>query len=112
MPACAHREEALPAGIKDGRSVRKGTVLTFTRDGGGTLAAHADAHELVKVQSKPLCAAIFDLYIGEQPVSKKARAVAGASFARLVDADGSESYRPPRDALVCAPGVHGAVCEL
>ena len=92
--------------------MRKGTVLTFTRDGEGTLAARADAHELIRVQSRPLCAAIFDLYIGEQPVSKKARAVTGASFARLVEADETEGYRPPRDSLVCAPGAHGAVCEL
>lgn len=41
-----------------------------------------------------------------------AQAVAGASFARLIDSDNSEAYRPPRDALVCAPGAHGAVCEL
>ena len=68
-----HREEALPEAIKDGRSVRKGTVLTFTRDREGNLAARADAHELACVQSRPLCAAIFDLYIGEQPVSKKAK---------------------------------------
>ena len=79
----ARREEALPQSIKDGRSVRKGTVLTFTRDHEGNLAARADAHELVSVQSRPLCAAIFDLYIGEQPVSKKAKVGAAACLRGL-----------------------------
>ncbi len=44
------REESLPESIKAGGSVRKGTVLTFTRDHAGTLSARADEHELVIVQ--------------------------------------------------------------
>ena len=72
-PLCARREEALPAGIKDGQCVRKGTVLEFRRDAEGNLAARADDVPLITVASRPLCAAIFDLYIGEQPVSKRAK---------------------------------------
>ena len=75
LKSCCHarREEALPAGIKEGQCVRKGTVLEFRRDAGGNLAARADDTPLITVASRPLCAAIFDLYIGEQPVSKRAK---------------------------------------
>jgi hypothetical protein len=44
------REEALPESIKIGGSVRKGTVLTFTRDHEGTLCARANEHDLITVQ--------------------------------------------------------------
>ena len=53
--------------------MRKGTVLEFRRDAEGNLAARADDTPLITVTSRPLCAAIFDLYIGEQPVSKRAK---------------------------------------
>lgn len=97
-PCCMCREEQLPDSIKSGKSVRKGTVLMFTRDQAGYLSAKADHHDLITVQSKPLCDAIFDLYIGDQPVSKKAKRMTGESFARLVTSD---SYTPPREPMVC-----------
>ena len=100
------REEQLPDSIKSGKSVRKGTVLVFTRDQSGYLSAKADHHDLITVKSKPLCDAIFDLYIGDQPVSKKAKRMTGESFARLVTSD---SYTPPRVPMVC-DGDH--VCQL
>jgi len=55
--------------------VRKGTVLTFRRDPGGQLSAAANALPLVTVRSAPLAAAVFDIYFGEQPVSKRAKRV-------------------------------------
>ncbi len=93
-----HREDQLPESIKSGKSVKKGTVLVFTRDQAGHLCAKADQHDLITVQSKPLCDAIFDLYVGDQPVSKKAKRMTGESFARLVTSD---EYTPPRESLVC-----------
>lgn len=59
--------------------------------------------------SRPLCAAVFDLYLGEQPVSRKAKRIAGESFQRLVEGD-RDLYRPPRLQLVC-DDTQGA-CEL
>ena len=93
-----HREDQLPESIKSGKSVKKGTVLVFTRDQAGHLCAKADQHDLITVQSKPLCDAIFDLYVGDQPVSKKAKRMTGESFARLVTSD---KYIAPQGPLVC-----------
>ncbi|KAK9833568.1 hypothetical protein WJX81_006874 [Elliptochloris bilobata] len=95
-------EESLPASIRAGGAVRKGTVLTFRRDAGGQLSAAANALPLVTVRSEPLAAAVFDIYFGEQPVSKRAKKVAGECFSRLVEGDG-QGYRAPRERLVC-PG--------
>jgi hypothetical protein len=50
-------------------------VLTFRRDPGGQLSAAANALPLVTVRSAPLAAAVFDIYFGEQPVSKRAKRV-------------------------------------
>ena len=101
------REDQLPESIKSGKSVKKGTVLVFTRDESGHLCAKADQHDLITVQSKPLCDAIFDLYVGDQPVSKKAKRMTGESFARLVTSD---EYSAPRGPLVCE-GDEG-VCQI
>lgn len=70
-----HREDALPTSIRTGSAVRKGTVLTFRRDTGGQLSASANALPLVTVRSEPLASAVFDIYFGEQPVSKRAKKV-------------------------------------
>ena len=58
------REHALPEDIKQGSSVKKGTVITFTRDGQGSIEACANEHSLVKVQSQKLAQAVFDIYLG------------------------------------------------
>src|SRR4051794_8540111 len=77
------KEETLPASIKAGSSVRKGTVLTFSRDNTGRLFAKANDCVLGSVVSPKLCHAIFDLYLGDQPVSRKARSVAGESVCAM-----------------------------
>lgn len=40
----------MPEAIKAGGSVRKGTVLVFTRDQAGNLTARADSHDLITVR--------------------------------------------------------------
>ena len=102
-----HREDQLPESIKSGKSVKKGTVLVFTRDESGHLCAKADQLDLITVQRKPLCDAIFHLYVGDHPVSKKAKRMTGESFARLVTSD---EYSAPRGPLVCE-GDEG-VCQI
>ena len=63
----------------------------------------------VAVRSRPLCHAVFDLYVGDQPVSRKAKRIVGESFQRLVEGEDGQ-YRAPRLQLVC-DGDAG-VCEL
>lgn len=109
LSACfkmCRREENIPDNIKQSGSVKKGTLLVFRREGGGRLSAQANEHELANVQSSKLCQAVFDLYLGDQPVSRKAKQAAGESFFRL---NGTASYQPPQDALVCAQTL-GNVC--
>lgn len=54
----------MPEDIKQGSSVKKGTVIAFTRDGQGNIEACANEHSLVKVQSQKLAQAVFDIYLG------------------------------------------------
>ena len=86
--------------------MKKGTLLVFRRDGSGRLRARANDHELADVSSPKLCQAVFDLYLGDQPVSRKAKRIAGESFFRL---DAAQQYEPPQDALVC-PAVSSNAC--
>ena len=86
--------------------MRKGTLLVFKRESGGRLRARANDHDLADVSSSKLCQAVFDLYLGDQPVSRKAKRVAGDSFFKL---DGAQPYEAPQDALVC-PAVSGNAC--
>ncbi len=58
------REQVLPEDIKQGSSVKKGTVIAFSRDGQGNIEARANEHSLVKVQSQKLAQAVFDIYLG------------------------------------------------
>ncbi|KAK9805933.1 hypothetical protein WJX73_006432 [Symbiochloris irregularis] len=100
------REENIPPSIKEGDSVKKGTLLVFRKEGNGRLRARANDHELADVSSTKLCQAVFDLYLGDQPVSRKAKRIAGESFFKL---DAGQQYEPPQDALVC-PVVVGNAC--
>lgn len=97
----AFREEALPAAIKTGSSVKKGTTLTFVKRADGSLTAAADGHAISSVQSATLCAAVFDLYIGDSPVSKKSRTTALQRVASLIDGSGGGCAAP--HGVGCAP---------
>ena len=66
-------EDKLPEGVVHGGNVQKGSVLTFTRAPGGRITAAADGKELAAVASPAFAAAVFDLYVGDQPVSADAR---------------------------------------
>lgn len=63
----------------------------------------------VCMRSRPLCHAVFDLYMGDQPVSRKAKRIAGESFQRLVEGQDGE-YQPPRLQLVCDDSL--GACKL
>ena len=93
-----HREDTLPTSIRAGSAVRKGTVLTFRRDPGGQLSASANALPLVTVRSAPLASAVFDIYFGEQPVSKRAKKVRRARM-HLLSGGGGQAAAPGRHDL-------------
>ncbi|KAK9830556.1 hypothetical protein WJX72_012447 [[Myrmecia] bisecta] len=103
------REEALPASMRQGGSVRKGTVFTFSRSNDGHLIALANDTRVLKVQSPKLCQAVFDLYLGDNPVSKKAKAEVGSSVVRLIEE--GEAYQPPKVKGVCSVAA-GDGCRL
>lgn len=66
------QEDQLPASSTHKGAVRKGTRLTFSRYG-TTLHTQVNGRSLDRIHSPKLCQAMFDLYIGEQPVSQRAK---------------------------------------
>ncbi|EFJ47029.1 hypothetical protein VOLCADRAFT_121023 [Volvox carteri f. nagariensis] len=98
-----------------GDAVRKGSSITFSRSSSGALVTEAGGRVLGRVESPALAEALFDLYLGDQPVSKRAKAAAGAALLDMAAAatDGGSGgavptryrYRPqPGEKLVCGPG--------
>lgn len=50
--------------------------MVFKRCRDGTLSAYADGEKVGTVKSQALCSALFDLYLGDEPVSEDARSLA------------------------------------
>jgi len=78
---------------KRGGFLKKGTKLVFTKgEGGRRLTANAGGEVLRSVESRQLCSAVFDLYIGSNPVSKEAVVQAVESLKSLaVEKEGFRS---------------------
>lgn len=91
-------EKALPDNIKQGGSVKKGTLLTFTKQGSGTMTARANGQQLLTVESPKLCQAVFDLYLGDQPVSTESRQAAGDAVMGMI---GTIPYHSPANKGLC-----------
>ena len=62
------QESQLPPSSTHNGNVRKGTTLTFSRYG-SSLHTAINNRPVGAIRSPKLCEAMFDLYIGEQPVS-------------------------------------------
>lgn len=77
-------ESSLPDNVRERGNVKAGSVLTFRRSGNGLLTAEAGGHDLGSVKSSTLCAALFDLYLGSNPVSKSAQTLAGEKVVEFV----------------------------
>ena len=58
--------------------------MRFRRSRDGTLSAFADGHEVGTVKSQALCSALFDLYLGDEPVSVDARTLAANRVLSMV----------------------------
>ena len=95
------KEESLPDSVKQGGSVKKGTVLAFVKQGPGTLTAKADGKKLVTITSPKLCQAVFDLYLGDQPVSAESRQAAGMAVMGMM---GAIEYQRPEHKGLCNVG--------
>mmetsp|Transcript_33797 Transcript_33797/g.84752 ORF Transcript_33797/g.84752 Transcript_33797/m.84752 type:complete len:349 (-) Transcript_33797:44-1090(-) len=81
------KEANLPDHVKWGPgSVRKGTLLTFRRTPGGGLAACANHEELGAVPSQQVAAALFDLYLGDNPVHHRAKRDAAQAVHEAISA--------------------------
>lgn len=87
------REEKLPPHMVRNGNVQKDSVLTFTRAGSGRVTAAANGTELTTVNSPAFAAAVFDLYVGDQPVSSEARTTALLAAQRMI-ASGPDGYAP------------------
>jgi hypothetical protein len=66
-----------------GGSVAKGAMLVFERSGAVTVTARVSPHILGAVHSPKLAEALFDLYLGDQPVSKTAKDAAAQTLNRI-----------------------------
>ncbi|GLI63422.1 hypothetical protein VaNZ11_006390, partial [Volvox africanus] len=96
--------------VSGGDAVRKGASITFSRSSSGALLTEAGGRVLGLLQSPALSEALFDLYLGDQPVSKKAKAAAGAALLEMAYREGGGDYRyQPRagERLICGPGSGG-----
>ncbi|GIL78039.1 hypothetical protein Vretimale_7397 [Volvox reticuliferus] len=96
--------------VSRGDAVRKGASITFSRSSSGALLTEAGGRVLGLVQSPALAEALFDLYLGDQPVSKKAKAAAGAALLEIAGREGGGDYRYRPQAgerLVCGTGPRG-----
>ena len=82
------KEPNLPDHVKWGRNtVRKGTVLAFHRMDCGGLEAKANHEVLGAVPSHHVSAALFDLYLGSNPVHPKAKRATGKTVLGLMNSD-------------------------
>lgn len=87
-------EESLPQSIRDKGSVKAGTVITFRRFRNGVLFTEAEGQELGSVKSSDLCAALFDLYLGNNPVSRPAQTLAGETVLAFMQEAWRKQNRP------------------
>lgn len=78
--------QRLPAAVRRGEadsSVARGAMIVFERSADGHVTARIGSHVLDSVRSPKLSEALFDLYLGEQPVSKSARDAAADTLHRI-----------------------------
>jgi hypothetical protein len=61
-----------------------GTMIDFRQTSGGHLIAEIDGKQIGTVQSKDLCKAFFDMYIGDPPVSMETKQDIAQNVAGLI----------------------------
>jgi len=97
--------ERLPTHFRDSRNnVKKGSTICFKRCRDGTLSAFADDQKVGTVKSQALCSALFDLYLGDEPVSLDARTLAANRVLSMVS---DHEDTQPAMALATTPVTQG-----
>ncbi|KAL2517974.1 Fatty-acid-binding protein 2 [Abeliophyllum distichum] len=61
-----------------------GTTINFHRTAGGELITEVGGNQLGTVQSKDLCRAFFDMYIGDVPVCEQTKEEIGKNVASII----------------------------
>lgn len=78
------RAAALPAAATRRGCIRRGTLVQISRARSGHLCATADGAPVATVHSPKLCEAVFDLYLGDAPVCRKAQAQARVALEHML----------------------------
>lgn len=93
----------------DNNNVAKGAMIVFERTSDGAVAARIGSHVLDVVHSPKLSEALFDLYLGDQPVSKTAKEAAAEVLQRMSSMHGQQPYYLPKSSkeVVMCQGAHG-----
>ncbi|CAL1390070.1 unnamed protein product [Linum trigynum] len=61
-----------------------GTTVDFRRTADGRLITEIEGNHIGAIQSKELCRAFFDMYIGDVPVSEQAKEDIGKNVASII----------------------------
>ncbi|KAL1532633.1 fatty-acid-binding protein 2-like isoform X1 [Salvia divinorum] len=65
-------------------SLRVGTTINFRRTADGHLVTEVEGNNIGAVQSKDLCRAFFDMYIGEIPICEQTKEEIGKNVASII----------------------------
>jgi len=77
--------------------LKQGTVLLFSWDRGGKLTATSNGKPIGTVESPAVSWALFDAYMGTNPISDKARMDAYGGISRGLEQKGQKEEKKPAD---------------
>ncbi|GBF94321.1 hypothetical protein Rsub_06943 [Raphidocelis subcapitata] len=82
----AGKSEVMPQfeRLFDGVTFKKGTLVDFSASGKGKLITKIDGKQVGAIESPELVRALFDIYLGKDPVSPDAKKSFGAGLASLL----------------------------
>jgi len=69
-----------------GASINRGTVVTLSAAKGGKLTCVVAGKAQKRIASPELCRALFDIYLGKDPVAPAAKAALGEALAKRITA--------------------------
>lgn len=67
-----------------GAKLNRGSVVNLCCSKGGRLSVSVDGRAAKPILSAPLCSALFDVYLGKDPVVPEAKAAFGAALAAVL----------------------------
>ena len=69
-----------------GAAISRGTVVTLSAAKGGKLTCNVGGRAAKPIASPELCRALFDIYLGKDPVAPAAKAAFGEALAKRIAA--------------------------